>query len=204
MSSKNENQVITDICCIGAGYVGGPSCSVIAQKCPDIKVTVVDEWEDRIKAWNGNLDNLPVYEPNLDQVVYECRNRNLFFSTNIEEAVTNAQLIFICVSTPTKTSGFEGRGKAPNLSNIERATRKIANIVEDREKVIIEKSTVPLKTAEKITEILNATKKANAKFQVLSNPEFLAEGTAIENLTNPDRVLIGGEKVLLFLLLKLH
>lgn len=201
MSNKTTNQSITDICCIGAGYVGGPSCCVIAQKCPDIKVTVVDKKEAQIEAWNGNLDRLPVYEPKLDEVVSECRNRNLFFSTNIEEAVTNAQLIFICVNTPTKTSGFEGRGKAPDLKYIEQATRDIANIVENGNKVIIEKSTVPLKTAEKIAEILNATKKPNAKFQVLSNPEFLAEGTAINNLTNPDRVLIGGEQVLFLLVL---
>ena len=196
MSNKTSAQIVTDICCIGAGYVGGPSCSVIAQKCPDIKVTVVDTSEARIKEWNGNLDKLPVYEPNLDEVVSECRNRNLYFSTNIKEAVTNAQLIFICVNTPTKTSGFEGRGKAPDLKYIEQVTRDIANIVEEGTKVIIEKSTVPLKTAEKIAEILKATKKPNAKFQVLSNPEFLAEGTAIRNLTNPDRVLIGGEQVL--------
>ena len=103
------NQTITDICCIGAGYVGGPSCSVIALKCPDIKVTVVDKSEDRIKAWNGEKHKLPVYEPGLDEVVSACRGKNLFFSTNIQEAVKQAQLIFICVNTPTKSSGF-GQG----------------------------------------------------------------------------------------------
>ena len=195
MSNITSRQTITDICCIGAGYVGGPSCSIIAQKCPNIKVTVVDQDERKIKAWNGELDKLPVYEPHLDEVVSECRNRNLFFSTNIREAVTNAQLIFICVGTPTKRSGFEGRGRAPDLKYIEHATRDIANVVEEGDKIIIEKSTVPLKTAEKITEILNATKKPGVKFQVLSNPEFLAEGTAIRDLTSPDRVLIGGDQV---------
>ena len=108
-SITTVNQTITDICCIGAGYVGGPSCSVIALKCPDIKVTVVDKSEDRIKAWNGEIHKLPVYEPGLDEVVSACRGKNLFFSTNIKEAVKQAQLIFICVNTPTKSSGF-GQG----------------------------------------------------------------------------------------------
>ena len=200
----NDYQVprITDICCIGAGYVGGPSCCVIAQKCPSINVTVVDVDAEKIKAWNE--DNLPVYEPGLDEVVLECRNRNLFFSTNKEEAVKKAQLIFICVGTPTKTSGFEGRGRAPDLKYIESATRDIANIVEEGNKIIIEKSTVPLKTSEKIAEILNATKKPNVKYQVLSNPEFLAEGTAINDLTNPDRVLIGGEQVIQIVKISVH
>ena len=196
MANSTLHQVITDICCIGAGYVGGPSCSVIAQKCPNIKVTVVDTIEEKIKLWNGEFDKLPVYEPHLDKVVEECRDRNLFFSTNIKDAVTKAQLIFICVGTPTKKSGFEGRGRAPDLKWIEHAARDIAKYVENGNKIIIEKSTVPLKTAEKIAEILNATKKQSATFQVLSNPEFLAEGTAIRDLTNPDRVLIGGEQVM--------
>ena len=200
----NDYQVprITDICCIGAGYVGGPSCCVIAQKCPSINVTVVDVDAEKIEAWNE--DNLPVYEPGLDEVVLECRNRNLFFSTNKEEAVKKAQLIFICVGTPTKTSGFEGRGRAPDLKYIESATRDIANIVEEGNKIIIEKSTVPLKTSEKIAEILNATKKPNVNYQVLSNPEFLAEGTAINDLTNPDRVLIGGEQVIQIVKINVH
>ena len=196
MSNDSSFPTITDICCIGAGYVGGPSCCVIAQKCPNINVTVVDVDAEKIKGWNDGGTNLPVYEPHLDEVVSECRNRNLFFSTDKEKAVRKAQLIFICVGTPTKTSGFEGRGRAPDLKYIESATRDIANVVEEGNKIIIEKSTVPLKTAEKIAEILNATKKPNVKFQVLSNPEFLAEGTAINDLTNPDRVLIGGEQVI--------
>ena len=195
MPNNTSDQIITNICCIGAGYVGGPSCSVIAQKCPNVRVTVVDTIEEKIRAWNGPLDKLPVYEPHLNEVVSECRNRNLFFSTNIKEAVTNAQLIFICVGTPTKKVGFEGWGRAPDLKWIEQAARDIGKYVQSGNKVIIEKLTVPLKTAEKISEILNATKNPNVTFQVLSNPEFLAEGTAINDLTNPDRVLIGGEQV---------
>ena len=197
MSKLNSNQIITHICCIGAGYVGGPSGSVIAQKCPKIKVTVVDRDERQINAWNGDIDDLPVYEPYLNEIVSECRNKNLWFSTNIEEAVKSAQLIFVCVGTSTKRFGFEGRGRALDLKDVEVAARDISNIVEEGNKTIIIKSTVPLQTTKKISELISATKNPRAKFQVLSNPEFLAKGSAVRDLTNPDRVLIGGEQVFL-------
>ncbi|XP_001627208.2 UDP-glucose 6-dehydrogenase [Nematostella vectensis] len=179
---------IKNICCIGAGYVGGPSCSVIALKCPRIKVTVVDLSQHRIDAWNS--DNLPIFEPGLSEVVRECRGRNLFFSTDIDTAIKDADLIFICVNTPTKTYGL-GKGRAPDLKYIESAARHIADVAEGG-KIIVEKSTVPVRAAESITRILSAN--ADKKFQVLSNPEFLAEGTAIKDLMEPDRVLIGGEQ----------
>lgn len=181
---------IKRICCIGAGYVGGPTCSVIAWKCPDIIVTVVDKSEQRIKEWNS--DNLPVYEPGLDDVIRECRGRNLFFSTAIADAIKEADLIFISVNTPTKTFGA-GNGKAPNLKFVERAARDIAETVIEGNKIIVEKSTVPVKAAESIATILAAKRNPGVTFQVLSNPEFLAEGTAIHDLVNADRVLIGGE-----------
>jgi len=181
----------TKICCIGAGYVGGPTCAVIAQKCPNIKVTVVDKSEERIQAWNS--DKLPVYEPGLDEVVKECREKNLFFSTNIKDAIIDADLIFISVNTPTKTSGL-GKGKAADLKYVEAVARNIAECVTTGVKIVVEKSTVPVKTAECIATILKAKKAENASFHVLSNPEFLAEGTAIKDLMNPDRILIGGEE----------
>jgi len=181
---------VRKICCIGAGYVGGPTCSVIALKCPDIKVTVVDKSEQRIKEWNS--DHLPVYEPGLFEVIEACRGKNLFFSTNIKEAIEEADLIFISVNTPTKNFGT-GNGKAPNLKFVERAARDIAETVMAGNKIVVEKSTVPVKAAESIATILSAKKNSAVNFQVLSNPEFLAEGTAIKDLLNPDRVLIGGE-----------
>ncbi len=182
---------ITSICCIGAGYVGGPTMAVIAQKCPHIKVTVVDLNENRIAAWNDeDLNNLPVYEPGLDMVVAEARGRNLFFSTKVDKAIEEAQMIFISVNTPTKNYG-EGKGMAADLKYIELCARQIAN-VSTSNKIIVEKSTLPVRTAETIQSILDNTGNS-VKFDILSNPEFLAEGTAIQDLHNPDRVLIGGE-----------
>ncbi|WPR77510.1 UDP-glucose 6-dehydrogenase [Algoriphagus sp. NG3] len=182
---------IKNICCIGAGYVGGPTMAVIAQKCPDIKVTVVDINQARIDAWNDeNLDNLPVYEPGLDQVVAEARGRNLFFSTEVDAAIKDAEMIFISVNTPTKTYG-EGKGQAADLKWIELCARQIA-AASDTDKIVVEKSTLPVRTAEAVKDILSNTG-GGVKFQILSNPEFLAEGTAIEDLHYADRILIGGE-----------
>lgn len=182
---------ITKICCIGAGYVGGPTMAVIAQKCPHIQVTVVDLNEDRIKAWNDeNTDNIPIYEPGLDKIVAEARGRNLFFSTDVEKAIDEAQIIFISVNTPTKTYG-KGKGMAADLKYIELCARQIAKIAKDN-KIVVEKSTLPVRTAEAIKSILDNTGNG-VQFQILSNPEFLAEGTAVTDLLNPDRILIGGD-----------
>ena len=182
---------IKSICCIGAGYVGGPTMAVIAAKCPDIKVTIVDLNAARIAAWNDeNLDNLPVYEPGLDKIVAEARGRNLFFSTDVDKAIDEAEMIFISVNTPTKTYGL-GKGKAADLKFIELCARQIASVAKS-DKIVVEKSTLPVRTAEAIRSILDNTGNG-VKFQILSNPEFLAEGTAIEDLLAPDRVLIGGE-----------
>lgn len=182
---------ITKIACIGAGYVGGPTMSVIAQKNPHIQVTVVDLNASRIEAWNSdNLEELPVYEPGLDAVVAEARGRNLFFSTEIEKAISEADMIFISVNTPTKTYG-KGKGQAANLKFIELCARQIADVATSS-KIIVEKSTIPVRTAATIKSILDHTGRG-VQFHVLSNPEFLAEGTAIPDLHNPDRILIGGE-----------
>lgn len=181
---------IKNICCIGAGYVGGPTMAVIAQKCPEINVTVVDINENRIAAWNDkNLDNLPVYEPGLADVVNQSRGRNLFFSTNVDQAIDAADMIFISVNTPTKTYG-KGKGMAADLKYIELCARQIARVSKS-DKIIVEKSTLPVRTAEALRSILDNTGNG-VKFQILSNPEFLAEGTAIQDLHNADRVLIGG------------
>jgi UDPglucose 6-dehydrogenase len=177
------------ICCIGAGYVGGPTMAVIAQKAPDIQVTVVDMSVARIAAWNS--DKLPIYEPGLDEVVRQSRGRNLFFSTEVKKTIAEADIIFVAVNTPTKTYGV-GAGRAADLRFIESVARTIAEVA-TTPKIIVEKSTIPVKTAETIQQILAANGNG-AKFQVLSNPEFLAEGTAIADLFNPDRVLIGGER----------
>ena len=182
---------ITKICCIGAGYVGGPTMAVIAQKCPDIQVTVVDLNEERIAAWNDeNIDNIPIYEPGLDKIVAEARGRNLFFSTDVEKAIDEAQIIFISVNTPTKTYG-KGKGMAADLKYIELCARQIARVAKDN-KIVVEKSTLPVRTAEAIKSILDNTGNG-VQFQILSNPEFLAEGTAVQDLLNPDRILIGGD-----------
>lgn len=181
---------MTKICCIGAGYVGGPTMAMIALKCPDIKVTVVDINEARIAAWNS--DELPVYEPGLDDVVKQARGRNLFFSTDVNSAIRESDILFISVNTPTKTYGV-GAGKAADLKYIELCARHIAEVA-DSDKIVVEKSTLPVRTAESIRRILDSAGKPGVRFQVLSNPEFLAEGTAIKDLENPDRVLIGGEE----------
>jgi len=182
---------ITKICCIGAGYVGGPTMAIIAQKCPHIKVTVVDLNADRIAAWNDpNVENIPIYEPGLSAIVAEARNRNLFFSTDVDAAIDEAEMIFISVNTPTKTYG-SGKGMASDLKYIELCARQIARVAKD-DKIVVEKSTLPVRTAEAVKSILNHTGNG-VKFQILSNPEFLAEGTAVTDLLNPDRVLIGGD-----------
>jgi len=182
---------IKNICCIGAGYVGGPTMAVIALKCPHINVTVVDVNQERIVAWNHqDLDQLPVYEPGLKEVVAETRGRNLFFSTDVEKAIEEAQMIFMAVNTPTKTYG-EGKGFAADLTFVEKCARQIAE-VSTTDKIVIEKSTLPVRTAEKIKDVLTSNNK-NVHFEILSNPEFLAEGTAIQDLFKSDRVLIGGD-----------
>lgn len=182
---------IKNICCIGAGYVGGPTMSVIALKNPGITVTVVDINKDRIDAWNGPLEDLPIYEPGLAEIVKKTRDKNLFFSTDIDSAIEKSEMIFISVNTPTKTYG-EGKGFASDLTYIEQSARHIGRVSKSN-KIIVEKSTLPVRTAEKIKEVLNAVS-GDVSFEVLSNPEFLAEGTAIEDLLNADRVLIGGEQ----------
>ena len=182
---------IKSICCIGAGYVGGPTMSVIAQKNPDIKVTVVDLNAQRIADWNDkDLTKLPIYEPGLDEVVAEARGRNLFFSTELDKAIDEAQMIFISVNTPTKTYGA-GKGMAADLKYVELCARQIAKVA-TTDKIVVEKSTLPVKTAEAIQNILDNTGNG-VDFQILSNPEFLAEGTAMRDLAVPDRVLIGGD-----------
>jgi len=182
---------IKKIACIGAGYVGGPTMSVIAQKNPNIQVTVVDLNQMRIDAWNANdLSNLPVYEPGLDAVIAEARGRNLFFSTDVNKAIDEADMIFISVNTPTKTYG-KGKGQAADLKYIELCARQIASVAKS-DKIVVEKSTLPVRTAEALKSILDNTGNG-VNFHILSNPEFLAEGTAITDLHNPDRVLIGGE-----------
>ena len=181
---------VKNICCIGAGYVGGPTMAVIALKCPQINVTVVDANPDKIKAWNGPLENLPVYEPGLSEVVKEVRGRNLFFSTDIKGSIEKSEMIFMAVNTPTKTEG-EGAGMAADLRYVEACARDIAKYSKSN-KIVIEKSTLPVRTAEKIKQILEKNSKG-LYFEILSNPEFLAEGTAIQDLFKSDRVLIGGE-----------
>jgi len=195
MSASNsviEYPMPQKICCLGAGYVGGPTMSVIAKKCPNIKVTVCDLNERRIAAWNSS--NLPIYEPGLQEVVEEARGRNLFFSTDIDAAIRECTIIFVSVNTPTKTSGI-GAGEAADLTYWELAARRIAAVclaADDKSpKIIVEKSTVPVKTADAMARVMAASC-AGTDFQVLSNPEFLAEGTAIDDLFKPDRVLVGG------------
>ena len=193
-----ETKQIKNICCIGAGYVGGPTMAVIADRCPDIQINIVDINIERINAWNDNdISQLPVFEPGLDQIIKRCRNKNLHFSNDIKTHIENADMIFISVNTPTKTSGI-GAGQAVDLKWVESSARQISKFARN-ETIVVEKSTLPVKTAETIKKILFAHTdgKTNAElkktFSVLSNPEFLAEGTAINDLENPDRVLIGGE-----------
>ena len=189
---------IRSICCIGAGYVGGPTMAVIADQCPDVQVTVVDINQTRINAWNdSDLSKLPVYEPGLDAVVQRARGRNLFFSTAVDEAIAAADMVFISVNTPTKTKGL-GAGQASDLRWVEACARQVAQSAQGHT-IVVEKSTLPVRTAEAVKSILLAAEQSadspQRTFSVLSNPEFLAEGTAIQDLELPDRVLIGGENL---------
>lgn len=180
---------ITNILCIGAGYVGGPTMAMIAKKCPERRVTVVDVNESRIKAWQS--DNLPIYEPGLANVVKETLNRNLFFSTDVDKAIEEADVIFVAVNTPTKTFG-QGAGCAADLQYWEKTARQIKRCAKT-DKIVVEKSTLPVRTAAAMQRVLSSGSNG-VHFEVLSNPEFLAEGTAIEDLECPDRVLIGSDE----------
>ena len=188
---------IKNICCIGAGYVGGPTMAVIADKCPHLEVNVVDINQDRILAWNNpNTEELPIFEPGLSEIIKRCRGVNLYFSTEVKKHIAMADMIFISVNTPTKTRGV-GAGKASDLKWVESSARQIAKYSKGYT-IVVEKSTLPVKTAEVIKSILEASQSQSQndegiKFSVLSNPEFLAEGSAIDDLLNPERVLIGGE-----------
>ena len=180
---------MANILCIGAGYVGGPTMAVIAQHCPQHRVVVVDINPARIAAWNS--DKLPIYEPGLDEIVREARGRNLFFSTEVDKNIAEAEIIFVSVNTPTKTFG-QGAGRAADLQHWEKTARQIlANSTSS--KIVIEKSTLPVRTAEAMEHILNHNS-AGIHFDILSNPEFLAEGTAVEDMQHPDRVLVGGRE----------
>ncbi len=179
------------ICCIGAGYVGGPTMAVIASKCPEIKVEVVDIDSKRIDSWNDSLSKLPIFEPGLQEIIDKTRGKNLFFSTEIDKAIESADIIFMAVNTPTKNYGI-GQGMATDLTFVEECSRRISKVARSS-KIVVEKSTAPIGTAEKIKSILNSNRNG-IKFEVISNPEFLAEGTAINDLINPDRVLIGGDQ----------
>ena len=182
--------MVKNICCIGAGYVGGPTMTVMAYKCPEIKITVVDMNAKRIADWNSDdLTKIPVFEPGLADLVKEVRGKNLFFSTEVDKAIDEADMIFMSVNTPTKEYG-KGAGMAADLKYIELCARQIAHVSKS-DKIVVEKSTLPVRTAEAIRSILDNTGN-HVKFQILSNPEFLAEGTAINDLLNADRVLIGG------------
>ena len=192
MDFKKIKMKVSKICCVGGGFVGGPTMAVIALKCPEIKITVVDINHEKIKAWNGDLNKLPVYEPGLSEIVGKVRGVNLFFSTDIDKSIEESEIIFMAVNTPTKTSG-EGKGYAADLTYVENCANQIAKASKS-DKIIVEKSTLPVRTAEKIKQILESNKTHNINFEVLSNPEFLAEGTAIDDLFKSDRVLIGGDE----------
>ena len=187
---------IRHICCIGAGYVGGPTMAVIADRCPEVQVTVVDLNAERIAAWNDpDLAQLPVYEPGLDAVVGRARGRNLHFSTAVEQTIAASDVVFISVNTPTKTKGL-GAGQASDLKWVEASARTVAKAARGHT-IVVEKSTLPVRTAAVIQQILESAGGAaggeQTSFSVLSNPEFLAEGTAVADLEAPDRVLIGGQ-----------
>ena len=182
---------VKSICCIGAGYVGGPTMAVIALKCPEIKIVVVDKNKEKINLWNGDLNKLPVFEPGLKDIIANVRGVNLFFSTDIDTAIDESEIIFMAVNTPTKTKG-EGAGMAADLTYVELCAQDIARVSKS-DKIVVEKSTLPVRTAEKIKNILT-TNGNGVNFEVISNPEFLAEGSAIEDLFKSDRVLIGGDK----------
>ena len=195
---------IKNICCIGAGFVGGPTMSVMASKCTDLFFHVVDINFERIAAWNNkDLSKLPIFEPGLKEIIENTRNKNLLFTTNIKEAIESSDIIFISVNTPTKTRGI-GAGKSSDLKWVEACARQVANFSKGHT-IVVEKSTLPVRTAEVIQNILNSSysdlESPRKSFSVLSNPEFLSEGTAINDLENPDRVLIGGEDKSAMLLL---
>ncbi len=187
MSESKEATWDYVVACIGAGYVGGPTMAVMAKFCPKVKIIVCDISQNQINRWNS--DKLPVYEPGLDEVVKEVRNRNLFFTTDVDQTINEANMIFVSVNTPTKIQGL-GAGRAANLKNWESAARRIAQVARTP-KIVVEKSTLPVRTAAAMQQVMQANKHG-VSFEILSNPEFLAEGTAISDLTAPDRVLIGG------------
>jgi UDPglucose 6-dehydrogenase len=184
-----ESLFTRNILCIGAGYVGGPTMAMIAHKCPQYRVTIVDINPDRIAQWNS--DRLPIYEPGLDEIVQVSRGRNLFFSTDIERGIRESDIIFVSVNTPTKTFGV-GAGMAADLQYWEKTARQILDSATS-DKIVVEKSTLPVRTAQAMERILFSTH-SGVRFEVLSNPEFLAEGTAIQDLEQPDRVLIGSRQ----------
>jgi UDPglucose 6-dehydrogenase len=185
----NEGKFYKKIVCIGAGYVGGPTMTIIANKCPNYKVTIVDISKPRIDAWNS--DDLPIFEPGLKERVEKSRGKNLFFSTNVDKEIAEADIIFVSVNTPTKNFG-EGAGKAADLQYVELTARRIKeNSTSD--KIVIEKSTLPVRSAEALGAILHSGNNS-VHFEILSNPEFMAEGTAISDMENPDRVLIGSKE----------
>ena len=188
-------KMIKKICCIGAGYVGGPTMAVLAENCPNLHITVVDSNKEKISLWNNtDLKKLPIFEPGLEEIISKVRNKNLFFSSHVNETIANSEMVFLCVNTPTKNKGF-GAGQASDLKWVESCARQIAEHSKGHT-IVIEKSTLPVRTAETIKTILNSSLKdgqKNKTFSVLSNPEFLSEGTAITDLNSPDRVLIGGE-----------
>ena len=178
MNSKK----IKNICCIGAGYVGGPTMAVIADRCPDIQINVVDLNEERINDWNDNdLKNLPIFEPGLDKIIKRCRNRNLYFSTNIKENIANADMVFISVNTPTKTKGI-GAGQAVDLKWVESSAREIS-LYAKGETIVVEKSTLPVKTAETIKKILISNKK-------ILNQNYNLMYFLIQNFLRKDRLLM--------------
>ncbi len=199
MNNNKTFLKIKNICCVGAGYVGGPTMALIASKCHDIKINVVDLNQERINQWNSDdLSNLPIYEPGLDLIIKKCRNKNLFFTTDVHKSIAEADMIFLAVNTPTKSKGI-GAGQASDLKWIEASAKQVADHAVGTT-IVVEKSTVPVRTAETIKQILNLSsnninknQKKLKKFSVLSNPEFLSEGSAIDDLENPDRILIGGE-----------
>jgi len=178
---------MTNILCIGAGYVGGSTMPIVASHCPQHRFVIVDINEARIAAWQS--DNLPIYEPGLDEIVRKTRGKNLFFSTEVDKHIAEADIIFVSVNTPTKTFG-QGAGKAADLQYWEKTARQILEN-STSSKIVVEKSTLPVRTAEAMERILNSNGNG-LHFDVLSNPEFLAEGTAVRDMENPDRVLIGG------------
>ena len=185
--------MIRKICCIGAGYVGTPTMAVIALKCPNIEITVVDSNRSRIDAWNSsNTNDFPVKEPGLEDIIKVVRNKNLFFSSDTEKHIDESEMIFLAVNTPTKIEG-KGKGFAADLTNIDQCAKQIA-IVSSSNKIIVEKSTLPVRTAERLKEIINKHKQDDVSFEIISNPEFLAEGTAIRDLFKSDRVLIGSDQ----------